>query len=366
MNEIPHWDERDFESLLPWLEHSDWGNWIAIFDYALNEKNLDFCRRCIRGAKQRANTPEAQAWVRYTEARLFMEEGDLERAEKGLLRAQSDLSEREEKVHFDVLEDLGRLYRTTGRYEKAIKIHEQQLIAAEKWGDADAIGGVHHNFGASYLDVGDTKRAESHLILALQHLQDSENAHQTAFAEMSLGALYYETHRLDEAETTLLKALNRIAHPQTVDDFSLIAFIKSTLGDVLIAQKKLLEAEKIYLDAKLILEEMKAKTVDFIPLYTALGNIAFYREDWDKAQFWFEESIALAREWGFQTGLRDALENLAIVLQKKAEHNEVISIYDEAISIAKSQGNVDATKRLQRKKLAFKVGKVLKSPLSDN
>ena len=98
--------------------------------------------------------------------------------------------------HEIAFSNLGVIYKTTGRREKAIAIYERAIAENQNFVDA------YTNLGNLYKDLGSVDKALAFTLKSLDLKPDNPTAH------MNLGSIYKELGNLDQALASTLKSLD--------------------------------------------------------------------------------------------------------------------------------------------------------------
>ena len=152
----------------------------------------------------------------YNVASVYHRQGRLQEAERFHRLALQEI----ERLHgpFDIqvaqsLNDLGAIYRSTGRYSQAVAVLERGAEILDR-NPSDGLGPtLLNNLGLTYYEIGQSAKAEAILQSALAHAESGQEQAQSEIPYIlnSLGRMYLERKRYAEAETAYRRAVTILA-----------------------------------------------------------------------------------------------------------------------------------------------------------
>ncbi len=157
----------------------------------------------------------------------------------------------ESKTGALVIQNLGLLYHTTGRFGKA-EIYTKQALEIQRdlLSDMDGYGASVNNLGVLYKDMGNFNEAETLLDLAIRLTKETKGSQSSSLAIVlnNKAILFQVLGKYEDAEKTLLQALD-IAAGSLKEKSPNFVRMKVNLALLYQLQKRYDEAEKIYLEA---------------------------------------------------------------------------------------------------------------------
>jgi tetratricopeptide (TPR) repeat protein len=149
----------------------------------------------------------------------------------------------------------------------------------------------------------------------------------------------YSAGQLDAAETTYL-AIRRMlqAQPETPQQRSYLATIYHQLGMVAQDRGNWDEAEQWYQQCLAILEELGDRP-GMASSYHQLGMVAQLRGNWDEAERWYQKSLAMKEELGNRPGTANSYHQLGMVAQLRGNWDEAERWYGQSLTIREELGN---------------------------
>ena len=188
------------------------------------------------------------------------------------------------------LHNIGLAYQHMSEYESALEYYEQALDVRQRIGDRWGQGWTQNNMGKSYEALGEYEKAQTHLGMALELGYEIEDQEMVGEAHLNLGVVAMDLEQFDQGLTHFEQAVE----------------IWREFGDW-----------KWWVDE--IAEECWERIVHG-NLQGALGSCQglrfFCQQLGDK---WWES---------------EALNNLGIIYQRKADYLNALDYYQEAIRIA--------------------------------
>lgn len=152
------------------------------------------------------------------------------------------------------LNNLARLYKQWGKEEKVIDTYQKIYSVLTIHSNSVREARVKLTEGAFFFDLGNIDKAQQVFRdINLKYLQQTKNHYLVALTHNNLGNVLLKQNRLRDAEEYLLKSIS-IWH--ILDDKQELANSLETLGDIHYANGNNLKANKTYRDALKILENL--------------------------------------------------------------------------------------------------------------
>ena len=290
---------------------------------ALITQDFEYAERLLTNVlkKHPDISPKDKEKIENLLARIYGDEGDLERALAAYLR----LYERESDS-VDLMLNLGRIYRHLERYEDALKILKK---AQETGGDTDE---VLYSLAKTYKRMRDYDEAAGYFLRAIELKPDHAHAYDR------LGNLYLLTGETDKAIDIYKKGL-RVDPNHPYLNFHLagllrqekryeeaVVYYNSALrinpawGEVLSGiAVAYLQLDKLD-DALNTFRSLLRITGESAPLYTELGCLFEKKQLQQEAEQYYYDALAI------DSGYAPAVLALTRILEKKQQYSEALPI----------------------------------------
>jgi tetratricopeptide (TPR) repeat protein len=267
----------------------------------------------LRGGNSYAQSDSIKIlWAQSREA-LNKENAELgiNTAKMALDKAMSAQNHTSESAAYDIGESarlLGGAYRADGKMDKAVEFFSMAVRAFEKTN-------FYERHARSLTELGRVKQG------------------QRNFAEAV------------ELYTQALTIYNKKLTPdESAKHLDLKALILERMALLLAYQKQYDQAETYAVEAFELCEKVGEKGRWEITS-TTTGNIYFWKEDYEKAAFYYQKSHSLAQDIGRNTGR--TLNNLGIVASKSGKLDKAIEYYLQAIEQYQKTTNRDLIAQMQ-------------------
>ena len=266
------------------------------------------------------------------------------------------------KDYGDILINRGVLYQTRGDYDKALQDYKEALQIQRDANDENYQSVCLNNIGGSYFAKGDTDNALTYFQQSLELRRKLNQPGYLAETLASLGDVYSTIGEYDKALTNLMNALD-VA--RKANDTASAAGVSSSIGKVLLAQGRLgpavsalqdsvrgyrtannysiemnaslttladtlavvgrgAEVNNLLEEAQNIARELKNDSANS-DLYSAQGDVAFYRGDLKAARTAYLQALASASKSKDRGKVLVAKLNLARLAIAEGRASSVIS-----------------------------------------
>jgi serine/threonine protein kinase len=311
-------------------------------DTALLREILD--KTNLRLDQTLKDQPEVEANLRVMLSNVYLDLGDLPKAEAMALDAVAKTEKLHGHEHLDVakaLSELGLIRLTQGRLPEAESLFRESLAVLQKLpGDhGQDEAGAFYGLAAAQQKQGKLVDAETGLRQALALARKDPDAEDSGKDEilMLLGNVLMNEGRLAEAETMIREALAALKqhygsdHPQ-------VGTALATLSYVLQAQGKWAEAEAVFNEGFAILKKVYGPEHPSIAMLRFnQARLVLGQRKLPEAETLLRETLTLQRKvLGPESeNVGKTLELLANVLQQEGKGDEVPALRGEAAAISK-------------------------------
>jgi serine/threonine-protein kinase len=268
--------------------------------------------------------------------------------DRGAQKISSGLKNQPE-LRADLMETMGRVYRSLGLYEQARPLLEGALRLNHN-ADALIVAQNLHNLAGQRHDVGKNAEAEQLIREALKIEQEHKATESLNYAKglSNLAELLANRGDLAQAEGLLKQSLQikrRLPQAEESDiasSYNSLGALYETLGNFPAAEQNYQEALKI---------RRRLAGSRFNPaLATSLGNLASLQEDRGNlpgAEASYREVLEMKRKLyhGPNPKITPVLNNLGYVLAGEGKTAEAEACFREALSIADADPDFDSLRR---------------------
>ncbi len=243
-----------------------------------------------------------------------------------------------------IVSNLGLTYMNQSRYDEAIACQKDQLLLCEKRGDRNGMAILNTNIGIVYSELNQHDLAFPYYEIGYKLSHELGNKQMEAIAIGCLGHIYHQKGNYSKALDLYLtdhKLCKELGDKRGLAIINgLIAELLISLGDFSKAKEHLASQ----LSYSLELHYQKGIT----KAYLSIGQIHFYRKQFDKAIENFDKCIELAEKIKYFPSKEEAcLWKIEALLSKDSldlakESIEILASYDEledkhALSILEAQ-----------------------------
>ena len=237
----------------------------------------------------------------------YMQLGDLSIVEGSLSTAEADYkksvtffsrnSSGGDLQRARAMSALGRLYVESARYDEASRLLRQARVLAENAMPAacSTLMQILDSQASLLSETGRLAEAEKAWLGALTIAQNTFGENGLAYSALllHLGQLYTELHEYRSAETILKQGLAAEQAVAGSDEMDL-AIISSTLGNAYLQQRKLAEAEPLFVQTE---RELTGRC-DMAPLACAavrsyVGDFYMMKDQWQAAETEYESAFTM-------------------------------------------------------------------------
>ena len=234
----------------------------------------------------------------------------------------------------DALKIYGNALQNKGDFKASISYYDDALSIAKELPDEKLVPGILNNIGLVYYNLGDYAEALNNFYEAIKGAEKVSNSNVKAAALNNIASIYFEQEKLEEAKE---KYREMLAIYTELGNQGRMILAYNNLGDVELKQNKPLEA----------LEDLKKghasalalKSPEFIEMTSrTLADIYSALDSLDKAESFYRQSIAMAKENGYGVPYSHSLIGLADLFYKKGDRKEALSYALEGLKQAETMG----------------------------
>ena len=282
-------------------------------------------------------------------ALCYWREGAFDEARVQLRAALGLLSDEDSELRAVLLIRAGIVEATAGRSNEALRLYEEAADDVERNNDDALKGSFHISLATLFTRLADIEnrqdygdRALIEYAAASFHFEQAGNTRAVARVENNLGFLYFTIGRYDDAHKHLDRARSIFLQ---LNDIGTAAQVDETRARTLLAQGRLVEAERIIRSAIKTLERGGQQAVLAEALTThgitmaRMGNHA-------RARVLFQRADEIAQTAGDLEGAGRAKLCVIEELGDQTPAQELISIYRSALELLRETQDPASRKRL--------------------
>jgi len=233
------------------------------------------------------------------------------------------------------LNNIGGAYFTKGQYQDAVTYFQQALQLREKIKDPEEIAETLHNLAETNTSMGRFEEALSSYLRALELYRSTGDKRGEAFESSSIGTLFIYQGRYGAAVNSTREALETFRNLGDRDMW--LVNILNSHGNALIQAGQNEEAQKILNEAMILARELENDTL-VAQIINNLGDIPFYRGDYQSAQNLYKQAFQLASRAGDSAGILDSRFDLARVDAEEGPSDATISTLTDLYREADTRG----------------------------
>ena len=232
--------------------------------------------------------------------------------------------------------------------DKGIRIAHLAFDKANTEGSVWGAGEAMRIIGSAYRQNDKPAKADEYLTKAVRIFEKTTFYERHARCLALLGRVKQGQRNFAEATelyTQSLAIYNQKLSPEEMVLYrDLKAFILERMTVILSNQKQYDQAETYATEAYNLCEQVGDKGRWEITA-TAVGNVYFWKKNYEKAAFYYQKAYELAKDIGRNTGR--TLNNLGIVASKAGQLDKAIDYYTEAIEQYQKIGGTDMIAQTQ-------------------
>lgn len=240
----------------------------------------------------------------------------------------------EKNAHADLLSMLGNAYRIQGAFEKALSYQEKAKSLIDSSENPQDYGRIKHNIGSVYESMGNYATALDNYQQSLESARVSGDSLMLSNVLNSIGLVYNNTSKADEAIFYLEKALaidkklnNKVGQFRV---YTNLAISNSNMGNFEIAIS--------YYNQALELHKKVRKEVPPFRLLYNLGQLYKDTGELDKAEDHYNRSLGYCKQAGIAQGLIFNYGGLANVAELRKNYSRAKELYGRALEVAQDIG----------------------------
>ena len=242
---------------------------------------------------------------------------------------------RNRKAEANHLDNLGVAYNCLGRYQEAIKHHQQALEIAQELDDRQREGVVLGNLGNVYARLGEVSRAIRYHQQALEIARKTGDRWSEGVALGSLGNAYA---RLGEARRSIKYYKQALEIAREIGDRRSEGVALGNIGLVYGRLGEVERAMQYHQQALEIAREIGDRRGEGAEL-SNLGNVYADLGEMRQAVEYTQQALEIAREIGDRRGEGDRLGNLGLIYTRLGEVRRAVQYHQQALEIAQEIGD---------------------------
>lgn len=357
------YDESNFNYAICFIDNS------GLFE--TSERGSGFANDFLNGfklIKKEEKTAEERAYTNLRNGELLMAGNKFYLAEQcfKLSKFEYETDGKAETGNYSqVISNLGLLYQSRGRFNKALSLDEQALKQRETSDNKGMLIVSINNLAVLKKETGNYTEAEAGFKKGLELARETNDNLATALLNNNLAMTYLDMNKMKEAETRIALSLTEAAKVLKEDAGNYIK-LEINQANIFRLQKKYLQAETIYLKTIAIKEKKLGQHPDLAhlkrglaQLYLEMGKTAEVEKllqsayDIDKQKLGEKNPATLAVQqelanfYRFSGNSAKALELIGkVVLLKKEIYGEthpnyIQALEDQALSLWLAGSNVE-------------------------
>jgi tetratricopeptide (TPR) repeat protein len=218
------------------------------------------------------------------------------------------------------------------RFDDAKRLASNALIMSNKGDFGWGIGEAQNQLGQVFRIKDENDSAITYFQKSAQTFERYKLAEKQARSLMLQARLVQAKRLYEEAAELHFKVLNiyneQLSHEEATKNLDIKANTLERMAVLLTNQKQYDQAEIYALEAYQLYEKIGDKGL-WEMCCTAVGNVYYWKNQFDKAAIYYQKAVDLCYETGRKSGRPH--NNLAIVLAKAHKYDEAIANYMEAI-----------------------------------
>ena len=226
-----------------------------------------------------------------------------------------------------MLNNVGRQYQRTGRFEKALNAHNESLQLDIKLENIRSIGIDYSNLADTYFKWGDYTQALEFYEKSAKFHRENKDHLKAAYRDESIGEVYLEWNQVDNAIEKLTWANSLIIISGGNPASSHIS-----LGRAYAMKKDYVKAEEHF--KKGLEYDQRVNNEQILPEHlNALGLMYYEQKRYEDAMQSYKEAVALARFHKNKALTATILGNIGAVHFDQKQYSEAIPVLQESVNI---------------------------------
>lgn len=274
------------------------------------------------------------AQVHYLKGKCLIQQKKWKRAERSLYKAIQLASQRGKQTNIEAasFNELAMICYFNNELDKALQFVDSGLDAFEIDGDRHYVLHVLQLNKAIFLEkLGRLNESMSAVndSWKMIDVMDSKNVHTFYWLKSDL---LRRSRQYNQAVKTALEGLDK---SRRTEDFDLMFELWTVLGSIFLDQEQWKKAEFSFEQA-LALDRVSQRK--FIITYAKLGELFIVQEKWDEAFDALTKSLSLAENFNDVSRLDKVLQTFGDYHRCRGEKKEAISFYERALDLATRYG----------------------------
>jgi CHAT domain-containing protein len=272
-----HWEKKRQE-----YDESNFNYAISFLDntglFESSEKGNGFSSTLLSGAKFANNEEksiEDRAYTNLKNGEILMASNKFALAEQSfkLAKALYETDNKKNTLNYaQTISNLGLLYQSRGRYNKAKPYNEEAITLRESLDNKGMLAVSYNNMGVLKKENGVYVEAESFFKKAQGIVTELNDGLGVALVKNNLAMTYLEMNKLNDAETLMKSSIDE-AGKVMKDNSSNFIKLQINLANIYRFQKKYPQAEELFLNAIKVKEKKMGAHPDLAHLKSGLAQL---------------------------------------------------------------------------------------------
>lgn len=247
-----------------------------------------------------------------------------------------------EKEMGEVLNDIGLVYRTWGKYELAIDNYQTALKIFSKIQYDEGIGMASNNIGQIYFYRNDFLKAIDYFKKYLEINQKLKYSRAVAAASNNIATAYMELGSYDLAYTFYYKSL--LIYDSLKINLG-VAIIQDNIGSLYFKKNQINDAILYHTQALKTFSDLGNQSYQSNTLKN-IGLAYFKLSKFETAKSYYLKSVSLAEKLNKAETKKEVYYNLAEVYERTGQFKEALSYYKNYLQVNDSLLSVETAEKL--------------------
>ncbi len=250
-----------------------------------------------------------------------------------------------------ILNNLGLIYKTTGRLEQAVDSYLKSLRIAEQFGSPEDIAVCHNNLGIIYKLLGNTEYSKENNAKAYSKFKEAKNYRGMSAALNNIGLTFRENGDYDSALYYFEKSLKVKQEINYKKGYTSALF---NIGLIYSKRGLYVEAMNYYDKALTNAQEVGAKT-HIAVVHAMKGDLFMILRNYKSAIDNYEEAMEINEKIGRTVSLLENLKSLSEVYNQIGQHQKAYQMQANALILKDSIFDQDMAQAISALQLDYEL-----------